>query len=575
MRLVLHARFLRALSQTSAIAVLGASVAACSNDVIRFEDALTTASTPTANQQAILSRGPVQPQAYPGDLPAQTANYAQQRPMPVAQNAAPARVAPPQTLAAPTAIVPAVGVSANNGARKPLATYSPPAASVAQTPHLAAPRALPPQMPAATQTAAARAKAPVILKPIRNTSGALRSVGADGMTTGSVPSASGVQSPVSTSQPSPTVPRQDGWAGAGGTWVTVRSGETLYNLSRRYGVPVDAIRKANAFGANQQLRSGSKIMIPAYRYSATSPVSAPDNDPMTRASSASSGYEGQPTNGRIATPKPRVEPTFSTARTKVATPETIVPAPAPSVRQVPSSGGQHVVSSGDTLYGIARKYSVKVSDLQAVNGLSGSSIRLGQKLVIPSDARGTSPANLPVTKPRQTASIRKADKRPTASISNPDNTAKRVIVKENQAIYSPPKASETGTKTASVGGGFRWPVNGRVIARFGDQVRGVANDGINISVPEGTPVKAVADGTVIYSGSELAEFGNLILVRHDGGWVSAYANGQANRVRRNDRVTRGQVIALSGRTGNAQRPQLHFELRKDSKPVDPLRYLAK
>ena len=122
---------------------------------------------------------------------------------------------------------------------------------------------------------------------------------------------------------------------------------------------------------------------------------------------------------------------------------------------------------------------------------------------------------------------------------------------------------------------FRWPIQGRVITQFGEKVNGAPNDGIDISAPEGTKVKAAEKGTVIYSGSELAEFGNLVLISHDGGWVSAYAYAKENHVKRGDKVARGQVIADSGKSGNAKSPKLHFELRKDSTPVDPMKHLVR
>jgi murein DD-endopeptidase MepM/ murein hydrolase activator NlpD len=118
---------------------------------------------------------------------------------------------------------------------------------------------------------------------------------------------------------------------------------------------------------------------------------------------------------------------------------------------------------------------------------------------------------------------------------------------------------------------FRWPARGRVISGFG--ARGGNGDGIAIAVPEGTPVKAAETGTVAYAGEELKGYGKLVLVRHDNGFVSAYAhNGELN-VKRGDKVSRGQTIAKSGATGNVTSPQLHFELRKGSTPVDPTKYL--
>ena len=120
-------------------------------------------------------------------------------------------------------------------------------------------------------------------------------------------------------------------------------------------------------------------------------------------------------------------------------------------------------------------------------------------------------------------------------------------------------------------GDFRWPARGRVIAGFGANG---GNEGINIAVPEGTPVKATEAGTVTYAGSEVKGYGNLVLIRHDNGFVSAYAHNGALSVKRGETVKRGQVIATSGQTGNVTSPQLHFEIRKGATPVDPMKHLG-
>jgi murein DD-endopeptidase MepM/ murein hydrolase activator NlpD len=130
-------------------------------------------------------------------------------------------------------------------------------------------------------------------------------------------------------------------------------------------------------------------------------------------------------------------------------------------------------------------------------------------------------------------------------------------------------------KVEPVGGipSFRWPVKGRIIAGFGPRPNGSQNDGINLAVPVGTPIKATDDGVVAYAGNELKGYGNLVLIRHSGGFVSAYANASNLVVKRGDTVKRGQVIAHAGQTGNVTSPQLHFEIRKGSTPVDPTKYL--
>ena len=127
--------------------------------------------------------------------------------------------------------------------------------------------------------------------------------------------------------------------------------------------------------------------------------------------------------------------------------------------------------------------------------------------------------------------------------------------------------------TAGVVPKFRWPANGRVIAGYGPTTHGPENDGINIALPENTPVKAAEDGVVAYAGNELKGYGNLVLVRHPNGYVTAYAHAKELLVKRGDQIKRGQVIARSGQTGNVNTPQLHFEIRKGSSPLDPTRFL--
>ena len=122
---------------------------------------------------------------------------------------------------------------------------------------------------------------------------------------------------------------------------------------------------------------------------------------------------------------------------------------------------------------------------------------------------------------------------------------------------------------------LRWPASGRIITGFGQRSDGTHNDGINLSVPLGTSVHAAESGTVAYAGSELKGYGNLILLRHDNGWVTAYAHNDQLNVKRGDKVQRGQVIATAGRTGSVDQPQVHFELRQGSKPVDPVPFLER
>jgi murein DD-endopeptidase MepM/ murein hydrolase activator NlpD len=121
---------------------------------------------------------------------------------------------------------------------------------------------------------------------------------------------------------------------------------------------------------------------------------------------------------------------------------------------------------------------------------------------------------------------------------------------------------------------FAWPVSGPVVSDFGTTANGGKNDGINIAAPMNTPIRASASGTVSYAGNELKDYGNLVLVKHSGGYTTAYAHADRLIVARGDFVARGQVIGYVGQTGDVAKPQLHFEIRSATTPVNPHGYLA-
>ena len=124
------------------------------------------------------------------------------------------------------------------------------------------------------------------------------------------------------------------------------------------------------------------------------------------------------------------------------------------------------------------------------------------------------------------------------------------------------------------GGRFLWPVHGKIVSGYGPKEGGLFNDGINIAVKEGTPVVAADDGVVVYAGNEIRGFGNLVLIKHANGWMTAYAHNAEFLVRRGEEVRRGQAIAKAGASGTVSSPQLHFEIRRGSHAVDPMKYLA-
>ena len=136
-----------------------------------------------------------------------------------------------------------------------------------------------------------------------------------------------------------------------------------------------------------------------------------------------------------------------------------------------------------------------------------------------------------------------------------------------------PPPSAVPRPPAVSGKGFIWPVKGRVISGFGAKAKGLHNDGINIAAKRGTPVKAAENGVVVYAGNELRGFGNLLLIKHANGWVTAYAHNDKLLVKRGQKVAKGQRIATVGSTGGVKKPQLHFEMRRGRTPRDPRKYL--
>ena len=204
----------------------------------------------------------------------------------------------------------------------------------------------------------------------------------------------------------------------------------------------------------------------------------------------------------------------------------------------------HVVGRGDTLAGVAQRYGLGMRQLARANRVEPPyRLRAGQRLRLPDRAARAKPRRGAKPAPRRTASKR-------------------------------PRSVSLGTPPPRSAARFLWPVRGPVSIGFGPRGGGLHNDGINILVRRGTEVRAAENGIVAYSGNEIRGFGNLILVKHSGGWMSAYAHNQVLLVRAGQTVRRGQTISRVGSSGSVSRPQLHFELRRGRRVVDPLRYLG-
>ena len=230
------------------------------------------------------------------------------------------------------------------------------------------------------------------------------------------------------------------------------------------------------------------------------------------------------------------------------------------VLRVPISN-YHVVKRGDTLYSLSRKYNVDVKTLAANNGLeSPYTLIVGQRLAI----NGYRNSSSSVTSTYRSSSSTTSEYRPVTTVT--PQVKPTTSVSSTQPTQSTKVSKYRKTK-------FAWPVRGSICSRYGTIGKGRANDGINIKAAQGTAVKAADRGTVAYAGNELKGFGNLILVRHDDGWITAYAHNEKLLVKKGQSVARGEKIATVGTTGGVNTPQLHFEIRAGKNPVDPTLYL--
>ncbi|MBJ6987004.1 MULTISPECIES: M23 family metallopeptidase [unclassified Devosia] len=234
-----------------------------------------------------------------------------------------------------------------------------------------------------------------------------------------------------------------------------------------------------------------------------------------------------------------------------------------------TNGYTHTIASGESLHTIARRYDVTTQSLVHANGMSSpDKIIVGQKIIIPGRSDlNPAPGSEQITK---VATISTVPTTPAAAAPQPVLAAAPVAQTAPVAAPIQQAALPQAEPVASGNDKFRWPVSGRIITDFAAS-RGT---GINIDVPEGSAVKAAENGTVIYVGSGVEGYGNLILVRHPNGFVSAYAHLKGMNVDKGATVTRGDTIGTVGSTGSVSKPQLHFELRKGATPVDPVPLLA-
>lgn len=206
----------------------------------------------------------------------------------------------------------------------------------------------------------------------------------------------------------------------------------------------------------------------------------------------------------------------------------------------------HHVEKGDTLYRIARAYGVSVEDLMVANRIEDPrELKVGEDLVVPGAK----------------------EKKRVEAADSPEPTPTRTL-SDAEAEQRLPKTVKVGRKD----GTLQWPVRGVLYARFGKKGK-EPHDGIDLAAPAGTPVKTAAPGTVLFAGDQKG-YGLIVIVEHDSGLITLYAHNRDLRVKTGQKVREGQVVATVGDSGRTSGPHLHFEVRKNGVPVDPLDHLG-
>lgn len=263
------------------------------------------------------------------------------------------------------------------------------------------------------------------------------------------------------------------------------------------------------------------------------------------------------------------------------------------------------VKEGDTVESVSRMFNVSASQMSRLNNLSapyrlsaGQSLRLPPAIKMPpplmTSATYAQARQAQISGSGNTSSVYNEEpvyvpSAPTSAVEREVLSAPAPVTAErldapvstsasaSTAAASADKAVEAATtKVPSLAGGkFLWPVDGPVISRYGPKADGRSNDGINIKVAKGTPVKAAENGVVVYSGNELQGYGNLVLIRHADRWMTAYAHMDSVVVRKDMTINQGQIIGTVGMTGGVEEPQLHFEIRRGTDALNPELYLAR
>ena len=392
------------------------------------------------------------------------------------------------------------------------------------------------------------------------------------------------------------------WSAEGGMAVIAANGDTADVLGARYNVPTDALLHANGFTSASAIQPGTRVIIPVYNANgggggASSRVAKAEpvrHEPVHHDhSSREKLLARHETKGDDKLARREAERDAKLARYEKAERDAKEAKLAKfekaehdkAEREVKLAKAEEArQTKEDARRKLAERDDAKHAKMKWVKGAQPAKLAEADK---PEKGHGREKALAKLDRHKERAETDAAETKVTKKVAKVE-TVREKPVKMAKAEEAPqeaprkaapapvdpePTASLPPEKASASSDGkpeFRWPAHGRIIQGF----KSGGNDGINIAVPEGTSVKAAEAGTVAYAGSEIKGFGNLVLIRHPNGYVTAYANNGDIAVHRGEQVKRGQTIAKSGQSGNVASPQLHFELRKGSTPVDPTRYLA-
>lgn len=348
---------------------------------------------------------------------------------------------------------------------------------------------------------------------------------------------------------------------------TVQPGETIYAIARKYNTKPDALLAVNNLKSSADIEEGMVLTIPSGEARLDYAADAHMRDVLKF---TTQGEQVEPAAGQVLKPRADVLP---------AVHEAVAAAKAETAQSETAKTVTHTVAAGETVYRIGKQYGTSVLDILTANNLAKpEELQAGMKLVIPVSGEGTAVAEAaPEAAPQAAPAPAAVDK--VMAAAEVKDTAPVI---DNKAAAKDKALAKLSTverghvdKLAAAAKGFAWPVRGgEVVKSFGQEANGVTHTGINIVVPENTPVLATETGQVIYAGGGLKTYGNLVLIRHNNGLVSAYAHNAKLLVAKGERVQKGQVVALSGASGNVDKPQLHFEIRRNARAVNPMSVLA-